>query len=508
MTDRRAEFGDFQTPLALARDTCRLLAASGVRPRSLIEPTCGTGTFIVAALETFRDVTHVLGMDIRSSYVEQARHALEGLGYGGTLELWQGDFFETDWSTVLSRIPQPVLVVGNPPWVTNSELGALRSCNVPHKANFNNHAGIEAITGKSNFDISEWMINKLLETMSQARGTVAMLCKTSVARKALAEAWRDGHRIGQAKTYAIDAATHFGVAVDACLLVCESAEGRQSGSVCGVHASLWASRPQQTIGYRHGDVVSDAALYDRWRHLEGSSPYLWRSGVKHDCAKIMELRRRGDGWLNGLGEQVTLEDSCLFPMLKSSDVANGREPTRWMLVPQREMGEDTSRIRRAAPRTWAYLARHAERLDARASTIYRKRPRFSVFGIGPYTFAPWKVAVAGFYRGIDFRVIGPQGATPVVFDDTVYFLPCATEAEAQLLARLLNAPPAQSFISSLIFHGTKRPITAQVLRRLDLCALARELGQERELIEHAARNHYLIPGTISGQQSLPLTFGG
>ncbi len=45
---RRIEYGDFQTPPDLAREICRVLRSE--RPKSLIEPTCGTGAFLSAAL--------------------------------------------------------------------------------------------------------------------------------------------------------------------------------------------------------------------------------------------------------------------------------------------------------------------------------------------------------------------------------------------------------------------------------------------------------------------------
>ena len=33
-------------------------------------------------------------------------------------------------------------------------------------------------------------------------------------------------------------------------------------------------------------------------------------------------------------------------------------------------------------------------LDNRKSSIYNKRPRFSIFGIGDYSFSKWKVAIS------------------------------------------------------------------------------------------------------------------
>ena len=123
-----------------------------------------------------------------------------------------------------------------------------------------------------------------------------------------------------------------------------------------------------------------------------------------------------------------------------------------------------------------YLQLHSNHLDQRASSIYRNRPKFSVFGVGPYSFAPWKVAISGFYKHLNFRCIGPIEGKPVVLDDTCYFLPCQTEHDAKALAQLLNSQAAKGFFQSFIFWDAKRPITAQLLASLDLEMLAEEAG--------------------------------
>ena len=167
----------------------------------------------------------------------------------------------------------------------------------------------------------------------------------------------------------------------------------------------------------------------------------------------------------------------MFASLKSSELTKpGSTPSRCTLVTQRWTGENTSRIRYEAPRTWDYLQSHAGRLDRRASAIYRNRPRFSVFGVGPYSFAPWKVAISGFYKRLDFQCVGPADGRPVVFDDTCYFLPCRNEEDARLLATLLNSESARGFFRSLVFWDAKRPITAQILGQFDLRILAEEAG--------------------------------
>ena len=229
---------------------------------------------------------------------------------------------------------------------------------------------------------------------------------------------------------------------------------------------------------RGGRLVADLDAFNAYGYLCGPSPRRWRSGVKHDCSRVMELRPIGrDYFKNGLGEVVRLESSHLYPMLKSSELTKPHpSPSRYMLVTQRSMEDDTSRIEREAPRTWEYLQSHSEHLDGRASSIYSKRPRFSIFGVGPYSFASWRVATSGLYKRLEFRCVGPVDGKPVMLDDTCYFLPCNSERDAKLLADLLNSEAAKGFFRSFIFWDAKRPITIQLLASLDLGMLAKEAG--------------------------------
>lgn len=466
----KAEFGDFQTPEALAHRVCAVLRGLGVSPAAIVEPTCGTGAFLRAATAVFTECSEVFGFDVNPEHVTAAASV-------GKARVHHVNFFEKDWRLTLDALRSPILVIGNPPWVTNSAVGMLGGANLPVKSNIYNLDGFDAITGKSNFDISEWMILHLLKCLSGRNAVLAMLCKTVVARKVLRYAWNHGLRLTKAVSYRVDASRHFGAAVDACLLVCFLGSKAKSRE-CAVYSDLEAKAKHSAFGIRRGRLVADLDAVDRYGHLCGSSPLRWRSGVKHDCAQVMELRPVGRGrFRNGLGETPMLETMCLYPALKSSELARScPTPSRYMLVTQRSIGEDTRRLEREAPRTWDYLRSHANALDRRASSIYRNRPRFSVFGVGSYTFSPWKVAISGLSKKLAFRCIAPAGGKPVVFDDTCYFLSCRNGRDAGLLAGLLDSEAATGFFRSFVFWDAKRPITAQMLGDLNLGALAREAG--------------------------------
>ena len=274
------EFGDFQTPLRLAKSVCSLLLRTGFEPSSIIEPTCGQGTFLAAALETFPDAT-ARGYEYNPAYAEAAHRTVSRFSQA---TVQKGDFFRIDWDAELSKLAEP----------------------------------------------------------------------------------------------------------------------------------------------------------------------------KHDCSRVFEFSVKDGELTNGLGEVVSLETDVVFPLLKSSDVAGHRPPRKYLLVPHRSMEESSLELRSHAPRAWQYLTAHERTLEARASAVYKKRPKFSIFGVGPYSFAPWKVAISGLYKNLRFTKIGPINGQPILLDDTCYFFPCDSEEECLSLYELVSSPLALEFWSSLVFWDSKR----------------------------------------------------
>ncbi|HEV7928070.1 MAG TPA: methyltransferase domain-containing protein [Verrucomicrobiae bacterium] len=489
-TQAKIEFGDFQTPLALAREVSSFLAEREVKADTVLEPTCGTGAFLIAASEAFPKA-RLVGCDINPDYVAQTKAALAEAGAAKRASVKPQDFFAHDWEAELEDLRGSLLVMGNLPWVTNATVSGMNGSNLPAKENFQGFRGIQARTGKSNFDISEWMLIQLIKALRGRRATIAMLCKAGTARKLLRFAWQNDGRIASASLHRINAKKHFGAAVDACLLL--ACTGEVGPVEADVFDELAAKKRTTTIGLAGQDLVSDIRTYRRLQHLEGLCPYQWRSGVKHDCAAVMELRQaEGKALYNKLGEDVDIESDYLFPLLKCSDLANGRiESARFVIVTQRRTGEDTHIISQTAPRTWRYLDSHRRLFEARKSSIYTNRAPFALFGIGDYTFAPWKVALSGLHRTPRFALIGPVADKAVLFDDTCYFLPFEDKNEAEVVAKILNSNICQEFLASLTFTDSKRPFTVELLQRLNISAIAEAAGCARDW--KASRNrgvHY------------------
>jgi len=72
----RIEFGDFQTPAPLARSVCRILSSQGISPASIVEPTCGRGSFLFAALNQFPETLTVASLKV---VLNRMRYTLVGL---------------------------------------------------------------------------------------------------------------------------------------------------------------------------------------------------------------------------------------------------------------------------------------------------------------------------------------------------------------------------------------------------------------------------------------------
>ncbi len=403
-------------------------------------------------------------------------------------ELMQGNFFELDWAGIINDIEEPVLITGNPPWVTSSNLGTIQSNNLPQKSNFQKQKGYDAITGKSNFDISEWMLIKYLDWMKNKRGAIAILCKFSVAKKVLLYAHKNGISLSGSNIYLFDAKRYFDVSVEACFFITHFQPNITSYE-CNVYTSLDSINPISIITCKNGLLISDNTKYTKWQHLfNPNNVYQWRSGIKHDCSKIMELERMGNEYKNTLNEVVSLEETYLYPLLKSSDISNGkpRYGSKFVIVTQEYIGQDTERIKNNAQATWNYLEAHKEAFSKRSSSIYKNKPKYSIFGVGPYSFAPWKVAISGFYKKLGFKVIEPFENKPVFVDDTVYFIPCNSVEEAEFVADLLNSEPAREYYESMIFWSDKRPITLDLLKRLSLHELSKELNLTEQYVHYAA----------------------
>lgn len=446
MSRARKLAGDWQTPAALATEVCSLLKGRGIEPASVVEPTCGEGAFLQAASHAWPSAT-------LRGYERSPEYAVLAQNHVPTATVAVLDAFEADWAGLIGSMTGPVLFLGNPPWVSASRAGAVGSqtqaARVPA-------TGLDAITGAADFDVAEWLLRAWVNALRGHGAQIAMLVKTHVARRLL-----EMGSPGSIEIWNIDARAWFGVTVPASLVLIQP-DGLPGA--CAVHASL-SSPAHEHWGLLEGRLVRDLPTAQRTAHLMDGGPR-WRSGIKHDAGGVFELLREGDQWRNRGGEAVDVEPEVLWPLRKSGDLHRDERPDRALLLPQLSLKSAPSQHLEPYPKALAYLDHHAAQLNARRSRIYRGRAPYSVFGLGPYSFAPYKIAISGLHDALHFRLLEPENGRPVMVDDTCYLLPFTDRGSARRTFAWLQHSDVRAALMARLFPEAKRPVTARLLSQL------------------------------------------
>lgn len=426
------------------------LRARGAAPSDILEPTCGGGAFLQAAAAAFPAARRLIGIEYQA---ERYRSALAELQRADPrIVIRYDDAYTFDFAELLGHASGQLAIVGNPPWVTTAALGTVAGPVVqPPRTNPKRLSGLAARTGAANFDVAEYLILALLAQLQGRPLQLALLVKESVARNVLDATAGLELSIVSAEIVRIDARRWFGVSVDACALLMTTGTSELRRPV-HIRADFGAAPCAE---YLPSDGRSTSSL-----------PRRWRQGIKHDAASVFELVQKNGTWQNDGGEIVDVEGAYIYPLAKARELHSGREPGHGLIVPQRRLGEPTANLATSAPRLHAYLSAHAARLAARKSSIYRAAPPFAIFGIGTYSFAPWKVAVAGFYGEPRFRLLEPLAGRPVMLGDTAYFVPFDDERAARAFLLRCEAPENRTALGARIVRG-KRPITKRLLDAID-----------------------------------------
>ena len=90
MTVRR-EFGDYQTPFEFAVKICRFLKIErNIKPAMILEPTCGAGNFLKAALEF--NAEKYFGIEVNPDYCKLCTDNLADK----RVHIFNANFFEVE----------------------------------------------------------------------------------------------------------------------------------------------------------------------------------------------------------------------------------------------------------------------------------------------------------------------------------------------------------------------------------------------------------------------------
>lgn len=457
----KREYGDYQTPVAFAEKVCHYLKDyRHLEPSAIIEPSCGSGNFLKSCL--LFNAKEYYGIEINPEYCEICRNSIDD----DRVNIINSDFFAFS-SKALIKDKSQILVIGNPPWVTNSALSVLGSDNLPDKINFKGLKGIDAITGASNFDICEYIILQLINEYRDTNTVISMLCKTSVARNVFKELKRSYVSFVSCDILEFDATKVFNISASACVLIIQLSDKLTTSDICNVYDFERPVKIKSQFGYLNGQFYSN--LKADTKNFDGQCCFEWRQGIKHDCSKVMELTMCNGLLQNGQKETVHIEADIVFPLVKSSMF---KKPvihnfTKFVIVTQKKAREETRHLEHEVPKTWEYLNDNIELFENRKSSIYRGAPPFSMFGVGDYSYSRYKVGISGFYKQPLFSLLYSDDGKPVMIDDTSYFIYFDSFDMAYVAMLLLNSKKVQKFLTSIAFLDAKRPFTKKILERID-----------------------------------------
>ena len=269
----KKEYGDYQTPEYFSLAVCQYLKNERrITPSIIIEPTCGTGSFIKNSL--IFDASEIIGIEVNPEYCKICEKNI----LDPRVRILNANFFTFDFKTVVKKEEQ-LLILGNPPWINNSTLSSLDSDNTPTKINFKGLKGMDAITGASNFDICEYIILQLIASLHGTNTTIAMLCKTSVARNIFVEMRRTHTKFTSCDILEFNANKVFGINASACLLIIELSAKEVSADICNVYSFDKPKEIRNSFGYINGKLYSN--ITKKVDDFSGNCCFEWRQGVKH-----------------------------------------------------------------------------------------------------------------------------------------------------------------------------------------------------------------------------------
>ncbi|WP_336025519.1 type I restriction endonuclease subunit M [Halobellus salinisoli] len=230
---------------------------------------------------------------------------------------------------------------------------------------------------------------------------------------------------------------------------------------------------------------------DAERRALGPCPYRIRHGVKDDAKAVYALDRETIA-------RHELESEHIYPYLKSKHIVKyGLFGHDLQLVPQQLVNDDNEdELRRKTPATYAYLNDHRDRLLDRSSSWFDDGPFYSLFGLGPYTWADYKVVWCRLGFKPHFAVVSTVsdptvGEKTVVPGDHCMFVGTDDEREAHYLCALLNSAPYQRCLRD-ISSGGKSSLSKSTVERLALPEWTGAAPQ-RQLASLSQRAHEIVP---------------
>lgn len=403
------------------------------------------------------------------------------------------------WARIIKNAFAPLfvgtfdLIVGNPPWVNWESLPQEyrdKTVGIWKKYDLFEHTGLRARLGSAKDDISVLMTYVAIDKYLKDKGRLCIVITQTLFKTVGGGEGFRRFRLGKMgtpfKVLQVDDMTE--------LQPFDSATNRTAVFFCQkgqpttypVEYHVWRKKEKGSIAIDldWDEVVQKTRVsHLKAQSIDGSEQGSWISArpkalkaLKNVVGEAAYQARAGScTWLNGvywgiindgkqglvtfcnlnevgknevIAEEAQIEGDLVFPLLRGRDVKRwGSERTAYIIVPQDpnqpSKGIAQTVLQSKFPRTFVYLSKFKEQLQSRSG--YKKylkqvgEPFYSLYNVGPYTFAPFKVVWKEQSSEFECAVVSSVNGKVVVPDHKLMLVPFQNQDEAHYVCALLGS---------------------------------------------------------------------
>lgn len=521
----RHDLGEYYTPDWLAERllTDTLESDLGNPDKRVLDPACGSGTFLVLLIRHIRDraaserpnprrllhliLRNVVGFDVNPLAVLAARTNYL-LALGELLPFCEGAIDIPVYLVDAVLAPPPGdsfdFVIGNPPWVNWQSLSEEYRCATrplweryglfPKRAR-----AMHTILGGAKYDLSMLMTYIAADRYLRLGGRIGFLISQSLLKSAGAGQGFRRFELPGGTPLAPRVVEDF-----VQLQPFESAVNRTAAIVLHKGEAVrypieyqrhnrrtgeslrWRAQPVAEASATSPWICAPASVLKPITRILGRSGYRAREGANTGGANgVFWLEITGEAERGALpvrnltassrkpvsATRARLETELAYPLLRGQNVLRwSAKPQNWVLLPHRPgmklRAIPEGEMKESYPRAFSYLAGFRSMLSARPILKrYFKSgaPFYSLFNVGDYTFEPWKVVWREQAWPFAAAVAGRVAGRLVIPDHKLMLVPAASSQEAHYLCAVLNSLPVAAAVAA---YAVEIQISTHVLEHI------------------------------------------
>lgn len=256
---------------------------------------------------------------------------------------------------------------------------------------------------------------------------------------------------------------------------------------------------------------------ERKKFKQAENFYLARHGLVNDLngvyfVKILKKENNNLLIENGTNRakkkmkevQNLIESKYVFPFLKPKDVKKWKiKGYSYALLPQTKYGEkNESEVRTKTPLTYKYFYQFKNDLLGRSSKWLKQDgfPFYSTFGIGEYSFKPYKVVWCCMTYSPNFAVVSSVkdsfvGEKQVMPDNTIGYFSFDSENEAHFVCAIMNSKITAELLENRS-NKSKWGISINMVKKIPIPKFDKTNKNHLELIELSKKAHKEADQTI------------